>query len=140
MILFPRSYKPVLVVQAGAPAMFQSEPGQRDKVRTDPANIWGCQIMNALLRNYVNCKWIHTTSTFVNINPVTGTKIGDVSEAEQDSVAGAVSAARAAMNGEWGRRSDADRAGLLRKVADRITRSTNERARAGSPTQQSVIS
>jgi aminomuconate-semialdehyde/2-hydroxymuconate-6-semialdehyde dehydrogenase len=76
--------------------------------------------MAALLRNYVGGKWVETGRTFANINPVNGTKVCDVSEADQATVARAVDAARAAMSGKWGQLSAGDRAALLYKVADRI--------------------
>jgi aminomuconate-semialdehyde/2-hydroxymuconate-6-semialdehyde dehydrogenase len=76
--------------------------------------------MAALLRNYVNGKWVETEHTFANINPVNGTKVCDVSEADQATVACAIDAARAAMSGEWGQMSAVDRSALLHRVADRI--------------------
>jgi aminomuconate-semialdehyde/2-hydroxymuconate-6-semialdehyde dehydrogenase len=76
--------------------------------------------MTELLRNYVGGKWVQTQRTFPKINPVDGRKVCDVSEADQLTVGHAVDAARKAMNGGWGRLSDADRAALLYKVADRI--------------------
>lgn len=42
--------------------------------------------MTALLRNYVGGKWVETGRTFLNINPVDGTKVCDVSEADQETV------------------------------------------------------
>ena len=76
--------------------------------------------MAALLRNYVNGNWVETGCTYSNINAVNGAKVCDISEADQATVGRAVEAARAAMSGEWGRLSSADRATLLHKVADRI--------------------
>jgi aminomuconate-semialdehyde/2-hydroxymuconate-6-semialdehyde dehydrogenase len=76
--------------------------------------------MTALLRNYVNGRWVETGRTFVNINPVNGSKVCDVSEADEATVDRAVKGARAAMTGEWGRMSTVDRAALLHKVADCI--------------------
>ena len=76
--------------------------------------------MTKPLSNYVNGKWIATGQSFANINPVTGAKICDVSEADKVTVGRAVDAARAAMKGEWGRLNAANRSALLRKVADRI--------------------
>jgi aminomuconate-semialdehyde/2-hydroxymuconate-6-semialdehyde dehydrogenase len=80
----------------------------------------GAAEMVALLRNYVNGKWIETGRTYANINPADGAKVCDVSEADQATVGRAVDAARAAMSGDWGRLSAADRAVFLHKVADRI--------------------
>ena len=76
--------------------------------------------MKGLLRNHVGGKWVDTGRIFENINPVNGSKVCDVSEADSETVDRAVKAARAAMAGEWGRLSAADRAALLHKVADRI--------------------
>lgn len=76
--------------------------------------------MAALLRNFAGNSWIETGRTFANVNPVNGTKVCDVSEADAATVARAVAAARRAVEGDWGRMGDAERAALLRKVADRM--------------------
>ncbi|CAO3411756.1 2-hydroxymuconic semialdehyde dehydrogenase [Azospirillum largimobile] len=76
--------------------------------------------MRALLRNYVGGTWVETGRTFANVNPVNGSKVCDVSEADAATVARAVEAARQARDGDWGRMSDEERAALLRRVADRI--------------------
>ncbi|WP_343633852.1 aldehyde dehydrogenase family protein, partial [Roseateles sp.] len=76
--------------------------------------------MTKLMRNYVNGEWITTGRTFPTIHPVDGTHVADVSEADKDTVDQAVKAARAAMNGAWGRLSAAERSDLLHKVADGI--------------------
>ncbi|CAO3424509.1 2-hydroxymuconic semialdehyde dehydrogenase [Azospirillum endophyticum] len=76
--------------------------------------------MAALLRNFAGNSWIETGRTFANVNPVNGTKVCDVSEADAATVAHAVAAARRAVEGDWGRMGDAERAALLRKVADRM--------------------
>jgi aminomuconate-semialdehyde/2-hydroxymuconate-6-semialdehyde dehydrogenase len=76
--------------------------------------------MKGLLRNHVGGIWVETGRVFENINPVNGSKVCDVSEADSETVDRAVRAARAAMTGEWGRLSAAERAALLHKVADRI--------------------
>jgi aminomuconate-semialdehyde/2-hydroxymuconate-6-semialdehyde dehydrogenase len=78
------------------------------------------QVMKSLLRNYVNGEWVDTGRKYPNINPVDGSKVCDVSEADADTVDRAVKGARAAMNGDWGRLSAVDRAAMLHKVADRI--------------------
>ncbi len=59
--------------------------------------------------------------SFANINPVTGARIGLVHEALEAEVDAAVAAARAALNGPWGRMALAERTGLLYAVADEIT-------------------
>jgi aminomuconate-semialdehyde/2-hydroxymuconate-6-semialdehyde dehydrogenase len=76
--------------------------------------------MNALLRNLTD-EWVETGHTFANINPINGSKVCDVSEADQSTVACAVEGAYAAMRGKWGNMSAAARAELLYKVADRIS-------------------
>ncbi|MEV6897398.1 2-hydroxymuconic semialdehyde dehydrogenase [Amycolatopsis sp. NPDC051372] len=57
---------------------------------------------------------------FDKVSPVDGTLVAQVEEADQAVVDRAVRAARAALDGAWGRTSDADRARVLRKIADRI--------------------
>jgi aminomuconate-semialdehyde/2-hydroxymuconate-6-semialdehyde dehydrogenase len=48
--------------------------------------------MAKFLGNYVNGKWVETGRTFANINPVNGSKVCDVSEADQATVDQAVKA------------------------------------------------
>ena len=57
---------------------------------------------------------------FEDIDPATGQVTAEVSEASESDVADAVAAARAAMNGPWGRTTVEERAKLLHKVADGI--------------------
>jgi len=59
-------------------------------------------------------------STFDNINPATGELVSLVEEATRDDVDRAVTAARRALSGPWGRLSHDERAKLLRRVADGI--------------------
>jgi len=75
-----------------------------------------------LYRNYINGRFEGAAgaSTFPNISPVNGDVIGHVCEADADAVDRAVLAARAAMEGPWGRTSPAERARLLHAVADGI--------------------
>jgi acyl-CoA reductase-like NAD-dependent aldehyde dehydrogenase len=58
--------------------------------------------MKGLLRNHVGGIWVETGRVFENINPVNGSKVCDVSEADSETVDRAVRAARAAMTGELG--------------------------------------
>ena len=53
---------------------------------------------------------------YANHEPATGKVIGEVKAASKDDVDMAVGAARAALSGEWGRFSTADRVALLRKL------------------------
>lgn len=63
---------------------------------------------------------------FENRSPVDGSLIGMVAEAKQAEVDAAVRAARAAMNGPWGRMTQEERSKLLHKVAHRINERFDE--------------
>ncbi len=76
--------------------------------------------MTTLLRHYVGGRWIETPKRFADINPVDGSLVAEVCEADAATVAAAVTAARAAMAGDWGRMADTERCRLLHAVADRI--------------------
>jgi len=73
--------------------------------------------------HFINGAFTTGTSgrTFDNFNPVTGAKIGVVHEGLQPEVDAAVTAARAALKGDWGRMNMAARTALLYAVADEIT-------------------
>jgi aminomuconate-semialdehyde/2-hydroxymuconate-6-semialdehyde dehydrogenase len=58
--------------------------------------------------------------SYANYNPATGDIIGEVTSASQTDVDAAVGAARAALNGPWGRMPVAERVVLLRKLVDGI--------------------
>lgn len=60
--------------------------------------------------------------TFANINPATGQRIGTVHEASEADVAEAVAAAKAALNGPWGKMTTAERIKLITAVAAEIER------------------
>ncbi|MDI1464339.1 2-hydroxymuconic semialdehyde dehydrogenase [Catellatospora sp. KI3] len=75
-----------------------------------------------LLRNYVGGEFVDTGRTFAKLSPVTGEKVFEVSEADAATVDAAVSAARAALRGPWGRMSEGERAAVLRRVADELER------------------
>lgn len=72
--------------------------------------------------NFIGGEFVATTKTFDNRAPVDNRVIGKVHEAGKDEVDAAVRAARAALNGEWGRMSVARRVELLHAVADEINR------------------
>ena len=57
---------------------------------------------------------------FADLNPADGTVIAEVTEADEGLVDAAVSAARKALRGEWGRLAIRERAALLHKVANGI--------------------
>ena len=74
--------------------------------------------------NFINGAYVRNTSgkTFADINPVNGQVIGQIYEAGQGEVDAAVAAAQAALKGDWGRLSVAERCKLLDAVAGEINR------------------
>lgn len=72
------------------------------------------------IRNYIDGRFVDGFSTFDDINPVDGTVIAQVHEADAALVDRAVASARAALNGAWGMTTVAERCELLRRIADRI--------------------
>jgi aminomuconate-semialdehyde/2-hydroxymuconate-6-semialdehyde dehydrogenase len=64
--------------------------------------------------------------SFDNIDPCTGQLIGKVYEAGREDVDAAVSAAREALDGPWGRMTDADRSELLYAIADGVDKRFDE--------------
>ncbi|MFI5712473.1 2-hydroxymuconic semialdehyde dehydrogenase [Kribbella sp. NPDC051620] len=75
-----------------------------------------------LLRNFVGGSFVDGGAPFAKVSPVTGEQIFDVAEADASVVDAAVSAARAALSGPWGRMGEQERAGVLRRVADELER------------------
>lgn len=73
-------------------------------------------------RNYVNGRFVESARRFDDFNPADGSVIAQVHEADRALVDGAIAAARAAMEGPWGRMPAAERASLLYRVADEIDR------------------
>ncbi|MEU3983505.1 2-hydroxymuconic semialdehyde dehydrogenase [Streptomyces sp. NPDC026672] len=63
---------------------------------------------------------MRTGRTFAKVSPVDGQVIGQVHEADAQTVDQAVRAARTALDGAWGRTSVPERAALLRRIASRI--------------------
>ncbi|KQX01787.1 2-hydroxymuconic semialdehyde dehydrogenase [Massilia sp. Root418] len=74
----------------------------------------------ALLRHYVDGEFAGSAATFDNINPVDGSLINRVCEADHATVEAAVAAARRALQGPWGAMGVQQRAAMLHKVADGI--------------------
>jgi aminomuconate-semialdehyde/2-hydroxymuconate-6-semialdehyde dehydrogenase len=64
--------------------------------------------------------------TFDKVSPLTGQVIAKVSEAGRGEVDAAVKAARAALNGPWGRMTIAERVDILYAVADGINKRFEE--------------
>lgn len=74
--------------------------------------------------HFIDGRFVASASgkTFENRNPIDGSLIGLVSEAGRAEVDAAVSAARAAMRGPWGRMPIEQRVELLYAVAEEINR------------------
>jgi aminomuconate-semialdehyde/2-hydroxymuconate-6-semialdehyde dehydrogenase len=72
------------------------------------------------IRNFVGGEFVETGRTWEKVNPVDGSLVGTVHEADAVLVDRAVRAARAALDGAWGASTVGQRTALLRKVADRI--------------------
>jgi aminomuconate-semialdehyde/2-hydroxymuconate-6-semialdehyde dehydrogenase len=72
------------------------------------------------LRSFVNGRFVDGGREFPDVNPADGTAIATVFEADRDLVDAAVSAARAAVRGEWSRHGIRERAAILYKIADAI--------------------
>ncbi len=73
-------------------------------------------------QSYVGGKFVSSDTHFEDVNPVDGTVVGLVAEASAEAVDAAVAAARAALAGEWGSASSAERSRLLHRIADGIER------------------
>ncbi|VVD94434.1 betaine-aldehyde dehydrogenase [Pandoraea aquatica] len=73
-------------------------------------------------QNFINGEWVSSPRTFENRNPVDNSVIGLVHEAGRSEVDAAVRAARAALQGPWGKMTVAQRVELLHAVADGINR------------------
>ena len=73
---------------------------------------------------FINGQFLRGTSgkTFENRSPEDGRLVSVVHEASRDDVDAAVKAARAAVDGEWGKMPVAKRCELLHAVADEIDR------------------
>ncbi len=77
-----------------------------------------------LIRHFINGEFVESAAgkTFEKRSPVDDRVIATVCEAGSAEVDAAVSAARAALRGDWGRLNVAQRVDLLYGVADEITR------------------
>jgi aminomuconate-semialdehyde/2-hydroxymuconate-6-semialdehyde dehydrogenase len=69
---------------------------------------------------FIGGEFITARAAFENVSPVDGAVLSSVTEASAELVGRAVSAARAALRGPWGRMAVAERAALLRTLAERI--------------------
>ena len=79
--------------------------------------------MNSQARHFIGGAFTagSTNRNFENFTPVDGSSLGFVPEAGEAEVDEAVGAARAALDGPWGKMAVAERAELLAKVADGVT-------------------
>lgn len=78
------------------------------------------------IHNMIAGERVEGIGLFPKVDPVDGTVIAEVHEAGAEQVDRAVAAARAAFDGPWGRMTVAERARLLRGVADAIDRRADE--------------
>jgi len=76
--------------------------------------------------NFVGGTFVEGAAGFDDINPVDGSVVAQVHEADAALVDQAVRAARAALNGPYGRSSVGERVQLLRRAADIIERRFDE--------------
>ncbi|GAA1262201.1 aldehyde dehydrogenase [Sphaerisporangium rubeum] len=74
------------------------------------------------LRNYVGGRFVSGEGFFEKASPVTGEVIWRVAEAGASTVDAAVTAARAALRGPWGRTGEQERAAVLRRIAAELER------------------
>jgi aminomuconate-semialdehyde/2-hydroxymuconate-6-semialdehyde dehydrogenase len=93
------------------------------------------------LRHFIGGRFVDSPGGFPDRSPVTGRTLFEVAEADGTTVDAAVSAARAALRGPWGRASEQQRAAALRRVADELDRRfedlvTAEVADTGKPVDQ----
>jgi betaine-aldehyde dehydrogenase len=79
---------------------------------------------------FINGQWTSAAGSRDVVNPADGTTLATVSEADDDDVAAAVTAARAAFDsGPWRATSARERGELLRRVADLLIRDREDLAR-----------
>jgi aminomuconate-semialdehyde/2-hydroxymuconate-6-semialdehyde dehydrogenase len=73
-------------------------------------------------RNYVAGRWVESERRFPDVNPVDGSLVATVHEADGAMVNAAVQSGHAALEGVWGRTTPTERADLLHRIADEIDR------------------
>lgn len=69
-------------------------------------------------RNFIGNEYVEGIRLYDDVNPVDGSIVAQVHEADARIVDAAVSAARNAMNGPWGSTTAQERAALMRRAAD----------------------
>ena len=78
------------------------------------------------IRNFINGAYAESARRFDKHSPLTGEAIAQVHEADRAQVDAAVAAARAALQGPWGRMGVDERVQRLHAVADGINRRFEE--------------
>lgn len=73
-------------------------------------------------RNYIGGAWVESAKVFDDHNPVDGSIVATVHEADKEMVDAAIRAGHDAVSGAWGKTSVADRAALMYRIADEIDR------------------
>lgn len=73
--------------------------------------------MTQVIQHYIGGQFVSGNKQFININPVNGSVVNHICEASATEVEQAVKAAKAALTGEWGQCSPAQRAEWLEKLA-----------------------
>jgi aminomuconate-semialdehyde/2-hydroxymuconate-6-semialdehyde dehydrogenase len=76
--------------------------------------------------NFINGQFVASSKTFEKFNPVDNSLVGLVHEASQADVDAAVQAAKAALDGPWGKMKIMERADILHAIADGIMRRFDE--------------
>ncbi|MFE6645276.1 2-hydroxymuconic semialdehyde dehydrogenase [Nocardioides sp. NPDC057772] len=77
-------------------------------------------------KNFIDGRFTDGAEAFADVDPATGQQVAWVHEADAGLVDQAVRAARAALDGPWGRTSVQERCTLLRRVADEIDRRADD--------------
>ena len=107
------------------------------RVTKEETGLWHPELMAGrpggapgLLRHYIGGEFVTSPATFAKVSPVTGETLFEVAEADSGTVDAAVTAARTALRGPWGRMSEQERAAVLRRVADELDLRFEELVRA----------
>jgi len=79
-----------------------------------------------IYKNYIGGEFVSSKDLFDDINPVDGSLVAKVAEADLSMVDAAVKSARQALNGEWSDISLKERCNLLNKIADAIEKRFEE--------------
>lgn len=74
---------------------------------------WDVRASMKHYRNQIGGDWVESVRTFENRNPIDGSVVAQVHEADGRIVDAAVRAARQALSGPWSKLAVADRAAML---------------------------